>query len=164
MQREPTTCSCPPKTMSRLAQLAGRLRVNMQALLLAGVMVSRRERELRLRALLCLLDWLCSKDRLVCRTHMPTVLARLRYPLPAPLTMDVCLRLDPPAYASLLSLLFIVVSYLQAVLSRYSGQEDVVVGVPTAGRDLPETQVGRIAVQSCVAVPVLLLVAVQLSG
>ncbi|KAI3432787.1 hypothetical protein D9Q98_010372 [Chlorella vulgaris] len=55
----------PPETMSRLAQLAGRLAVNMQALLLAGVM---------------------------------------------------------------------------AVLSRYSGQEDVVVGVPTAGRDLPETQ------------------------
>lgn len=78
--------------------------------------------------------------------------------------MNACLRFDPLPVLSLLSLLLFGVSHLQAVLSRYSGQEDVVVGVPTAGRDLPETQVGRIAVQSCVAVPVLLLVPVQLSG
>ena len=34
----------------------------------------------------------------------------------------------------------VLLAALQAVLLRYSGQDDVVVGVPVAGRDRPETQ------------------------
>ena len=53
---------------------------------------------------------------------------------------DLMARLAQAASSLGVNLQAVLLAGLQVVLSRYSGQEDVVVGVPTAGRDLPEVQ------------------------
>lgn len=73
----------PPETMSRLAQLAGRLAVNMQALLLAGVMVRQREWESRLQALLAGCLVVCVSKETSVRHQLGWLAGWLRYPLPA---------------------------------------------------------------------------------
>ena len=56
------------------------------------------------------------------------------------LGLELMQRLGALASALDINLQAVLLAGLQVVLSRYSGQEDVVVGVPTAGRDLPEVQ------------------------
>ena len=49
-------------------------------------------------------------------------------------------RLQAVAAKLRVNLVAVTLAALQAVLLRYSGQDDIVVGIPVAGRDLPETQ------------------------
>ena len=58
----------------------------------------------------------------------------------AELGLDLMQRLGALASGLDINLQAVLLAGLQVVLSRYSGQEDVAVGVPTAGRDLPEVQ------------------------
>ena len=56
------------------------------------------------------------------------------------LTDGLLQRLEVVAARLRVNLQAVVCAALQAVLLRYSGQDDLVLGVPVAGRDRPETQ------------------------
>ena len=56
------------------------------------------------------------------------------------LSEDLLLRVDQAAQRLHINTQAVLLAGLQVVLSRYSGQDDLVVGVPVAGRDRPETQ------------------------
>ncbi|MFI6456126.1 amino acid adenylation domain-containing protein [Streptosporangium amethystogenes] len=73
------------------------------------------------------------RPRSPARSHRGT---KLRRPLPA----DLVSTLESVGVEARASLFMVMFAAFQVLLRRYTGQEDIVVGVPVAGRDHPEAE------------------------